>query len=119
MRKGTTYVGLDVHKETIAVAVAEGEGGEVRSLGLIPNRSEAGGTPWTSEGLGGVRSRAVRVHGVPLPDAAGRALRGGGSVPDPDETWGPGEDGPAGCGQAGPSAAQWRTDAGVGAGRRA
>jgi transposase len=41
MRKGTTYVGLDVHKETIAVAVAEGEGGEVRSLGLIPNRPEA------------------------------------------------------------------------------
>jgi len=26
MKKGTTYVGLDVHKETIAVAVAEGEG---------------------------------------------------------------------------------------------
>ena len=26
MEKGSTYVGLDVHKETIAVAVAEGEG---------------------------------------------------------------------------------------------
>jgi hypothetical protein len=37
----STYVGLDVHKETIAVAVAEGYGGEVRSLGLMPNRPEA------------------------------------------------------------------------------
>ena len=34
------FVGLDVHAETIAVAVAE-PGGEVRSLGVIPNRAEA------------------------------------------------------------------------------
>ena len=33
------FVGLDVHAETIAVAVAE-QGGEVRSLGVIPNREE-------------------------------------------------------------------------------
>lgn len=33
-------VGLDVHAETIAVAVAE-PGGEVRPLGIIPNRPEA------------------------------------------------------------------------------
>jgi transposase len=33
------FVGLDVHAETIAVAVAE-QGGEVRSLGTIPNRLE-------------------------------------------------------------------------------
>ena len=32
------FVGLDVHAETIAVAVAECNGGEVRSLGVIPNR---------------------------------------------------------------------------------
>lgn len=31
------FVGLDVHAETIAVAVAE-TGGEVRALGVIPNR---------------------------------------------------------------------------------
>jgi len=34
------YVGLDVHAETIAVAVAEPDG-EVRPLGIIPNRPEA------------------------------------------------------------------------------
>ena len=34
------FVGLDVHAETIAVALAE-PNGEVRSLGLIPNRPES------------------------------------------------------------------------------
>src|SRR5262252_7619388 len=45
-RKGTgpmkkvRFLGLDVHAETIAVAVAEPDG-EVRSLGTIPNRAES------------------------------------------------------------------------------
>ena len=34
------FVGLDVHAETIAVAVAEPDG-EVRALGVIPNRPES------------------------------------------------------------------------------
>ena len=34
------FVGLDVHAETIAVAVAESDG-EVRAHGVIPNRLEA------------------------------------------------------------------------------
>ena len=38
--KRIKFVGLDVHAETIAVAVAE-QGGEVRSLGVIPNREES------------------------------------------------------------------------------
>ena len=36
------FAGLDVHAETIAVAVGE-MGGEVRSLGVIPNRLESVG----------------------------------------------------------------------------
>lgn len=38
--KNVRFVGLDVHAETIAVAVAE-VNGEVRSLGIIPNRPES------------------------------------------------------------------------------
>lgn len=38
--KNVRFVGLDVHAETIAVAVAE-LNGEVRSLGVIPNRAES------------------------------------------------------------------------------
>src|SRR5215471_3753230 len=40
MSKNTVFVGMDVHAETIVVAVAEGRG-VVRSLGTIPNRPEA------------------------------------------------------------------------------
>jgi transposase len=36
-----TYVGLDVHKATVCVALAEsGRGGEVRQVGLFENRPE-------------------------------------------------------------------------------
>ena len=34
------FIGLDVHAETIAVAVAEPDG-EIRSLGVIPNRADS------------------------------------------------------------------------------
>jgi transposase len=40
MQKSIRYVGLDVHADTIAVAVAETEG-EVRSVGTIPNTADA------------------------------------------------------------------------------
>ena len=38
--KKVRFVGLDVHADTIAVAVAE-PGGTVRSMGVIPNRPES------------------------------------------------------------------------------
>jgi transposase len=42
MKKPTRYLGLDVHADTIAVAVAEpGRRGEVRALGTIPNTADA------------------------------------------------------------------------------
>lgn len=41
MREATRFVGLDVHAQTIAVAVAEPGRGEVRSLGIIPNEPAA------------------------------------------------------------------------------
>ena len=40
MKKSIRYVGLDVHADTIAVAICEGRG-EGRSLGTVPNRPES------------------------------------------------------------------------------
>jgi transposase len=41
MRSKLRFVGLDVHVDSIAVAVADEGGGEARSLGAIPNTAEA------------------------------------------------------------------------------
>jgi hypothetical protein len=40
MQEKLRFLGLDVHAETIADAIAEPDG-EVRSLGTIPNRAES------------------------------------------------------------------------------
>ena len=40
MAENIQFVGLDVHADTIAVAVTEASG-EVRPVGIIPNRPEA------------------------------------------------------------------------------
>lgn len=41
MSKFSKYVGMDTHKDTIAVAIAEGEGGKARYYGEIANTPEA------------------------------------------------------------------------------
>ena len=41
MKEFSKYVGLDVHKETIAVSLAEAGGREVRYFGEIANMSAA------------------------------------------------------------------------------
>jgi transposase len=41
MAEGITFVGLDVHKDDIAVAIARAGGGAPESRGTIPNRPEA------------------------------------------------------------------------------
>lgn len=41
MVQDTIFLGLDVHKDSIAVAVADGRGGGLRSLGTIPSRPQA------------------------------------------------------------------------------
>ena len=41
LMENITYVGLDVHKATVCVALAEGgRGGEVRQIGVFENRPE-------------------------------------------------------------------------------
>lgn len=41
MAEFSSYIGLDVHKETIAVAIADNDGGAVRYQGEIPNTPAA------------------------------------------------------------------------------
>jgi len=71
--KNIRYIGLDVLAETIAVAVAE-PGGEIRDLGIIPNRPEA------------VRKPAVQATPVLAVNATGHRLRSDRSDAHPHQT---------------------------------
>ena len=66
MDKSTTYIGLDVHKDTIAVALAEaGVRSDVREYGKIAN------TPAAAQALAMKLSRVGNVLGSPMrPDLA-------------------------------------------------
>jgi hypothetical protein len=52
MKEKIRFLGLDVHAETIVVAVAEPDG-TVRSLGTIANRAESVQQAGEEAGLGG------------------------------------------------------------------
>jgi len=58
MKKGTRFEGLDVHNETIAVAVAEVDG-EVRSVGTIPNELDAVQCRATPRSLDGTQTCGI------------------------------------------------------------
>ena len=90
MGKTITYVGLDVHKKTISVALAEGGlRGEARFVGTIPNTAGAltklamrlsrkgGSLRFCYEA--GPCGYGVYRH----PRALGHDLRGGGALADP------------------------------------
>src|SRR5260370_35198950 len=83
-----TYVGLDVHKESIVVAVAVGGlRGEVREYGRIANTAGALDRPMRKPGGEGVRPSVCyeagpRGYGLPPPSAA-RAAQVGGGGPRP------------------------------------
>ena len=89
MAKNTRFVGLDVHAETIAVAVAEGRN-QVRSLGTIATRPEAvrrllGKLGKLSELKGLLRGRSYRLRALLGADAAGGAVRSDRAVARADE----------------------------------
>ena len=116
------FVGMDVHADTIAIAVAEPEG-EVRSLGSIPNRPE-----WIRKIMAKLgpadrirqmlftRSRANRLRSLLATDADGSRLRSHRAVADTAESRRPGEDRSAGCRKTGSLLPRRRTHRGLGSG---
>ena len=94
-----TYVGLDVHKATVSVAIAEsGRGGEVREVGVFENRPDVlrinGCSDWQASGSPQLllRSRSLWIWTSPFADRVGARVRRGGTIADSDEGGRPGQD---------------------------
>ena len=94
-----TYVGLDVHKATVCVAIAEsGRGGEVREVGIFENRPDV--LRKMVARLGKQRHRLNFCYEAGpcgyglhrLLTGLGARLRRGGTIADSDEGGRPGQD---------------------------
>ncbi len=122
MKEKVRFLGLDVHAETIAVAIAEPDG-EVRSLGTITNRGES------------IRKLIKKVGAVECLRACYEAGPTGyvlywqltklgiecaviAPTLVPGEGGRPGKDGSTGCRAAGAQPSVGRSDGGVGSRRR-
>ena len=117
-----TYVGLDVHKERIVVAVAEaGCGARYASMAGSRTRRRRWSVGCASCGGGHdpavlLRSGAVRLWHSTATVAARARMRRGRALADPAQAGRPGQDRPAGCRQPGQAAPGGRADGGVGSG---
>src|SRR5580692_6688494 len=111
-----TYVGLDVHKEGIVVAVAAGGlRGEVREYGRIANTPTALERLLRKLGGDGVMLRFCYEAG-PCGYGIRARMRCRCPLADPQASRRPGQDRPAGCCQPGQAAPGRRADGGVGSG---
>ena len=106
-----TYVGLDVHKESIVVAVAAGGlRGEVREFGRIANTAAALDRLLRKLGGDGMALRfcyeagTVRLWHSTSIVGPGTRMRRGRSLADPEASRRPDQDGSAGCCQSGAAA---------------
>jgi hypothetical protein len=99
---GTLYIGLDVHKASIAVSLAEdGRDGAVRFLGEIPNTPTDVSKLAKRLGKDGERlefcyeAGCLRLGNLSPAGRARARLHGGGADADPEQTGRPSEDKPA------------------------
>src|SRR6266699_1006065 len=119
VRDRITYVGLDVHKDAVVVAIAEGGiRGEVREYGRIANTATALDRLIRKLGDGGVRLRfcyeaGLLWHSTSRIDARPR-MRRRRPLADPEASGRPGQDGSAGCSQSGAAASGGRVDGSMG-----
>ena len=113
----TLFVGLDVHKESIAVAYAQERRidpphcvGPIGTRQVDIDKADPQPRSQVFEARLRLRSRAVRVRVASLSDREGPRVPGRRTVAHPQEARGQGEDRPARCRRDSPPAPLWRSD---------